>query len=137
MVREHSRRKEVWTPEEVGLLLDMYLSGRGLHAMAEKLQRPLSTLRNKVWKIATGYRKEGTYDFSQIPRQLPARQHETPLSKREKEVLEMGLYGDGQKAGKDREQAMTKERMASILGRPVSVVEQYVVQKRPVTEGFL
>ena len=127
-----------WTGSEVEVLLDMYLTGKGLHNIAQTLGRPVTTVKNKVWKLASGYAQNMTCPLSDGSKPTDEIKDDmAPLNRREIQVLEIGLFGDGQRITRDRPVPMTQERMADVLGRSLSVVQDYVKKKRPVTEGFL
>lgn len=124
-----------WSPAEVDKLLDLYLYGRGLKAIAVILGRPVATIKNKVWKLATGYRKDRVYIPTQA-RQYPSLTNPPPLNRREIKVIELGLLGEGQTVTKDRTCVVSVSHIARILNRTTVSVETYVNRKKPTTGGF-
>jgi len=124
-----------WSPAEVDKLLDLYLYGRGLKAIAVTLGRPVATVKNKVWKLATGYRRNATYTPSS-DREFPPRTNPPPLNRREIKVIELGLLGEGQVTSKDRTKVVSVEQIARVLNRTVETVQAYVDKKKPTSGGF-
>lgn len=131
----HSRDGQKWTQQETDTLLDLYLAGRGLKVIALELRRPIDTITNHVWKVATGY--QGYRQYSPVLRNNPTSTSNIRLNRREVKVLEMGLYGAGQDITPDRLLAVDHNHLACVLNRPVSVVQQYASRKSLNMEGFL
>lgn len=123
-----------WTQLETDTLLDLYFEGRGLQVIALKLQRPMLTVKNKVWKVATGYR--GDKNYQPLYRNDPKSTQAHKLSRREVQVLEMGLFGAGQQITEERLLHVDVDHMARVINRPVAVVQRYVDFKKPQMEGF-
>src|SRR5688572_20201196 len=46
-----------WSDLDDDLLLDLWLQGRGIKTIAKIMDRPMETIKNRGWKLATGYRK--------------------------------------------------------------------------------
>lgn len=124
-----------WTQLDTDTLLDMYFEGRGLQTIALKLQRPVKTVENKVWKVATGYGKDRRYQ--PMYRNDPKPTQTQKLSRREVKVLELGLFGAGQQITEDRLMTVDAEHLARVINRPLAVVQRYVSFKKPHMEGFL
>lgn len=124
-----------WTQFETDVLLDMYFDGRGLQNIALKLQRPVKTVENKIWKVATGYRENRRYQPMYRNDPQPTQAHK--LSRREVKVLEMGLFGAGQQITEDRLMVVDAEHLARVINRPLAVVQRYISFKKPHMEGFL
>ena len=126
-----ARDGQNWTQQEDDHLLDLYFAGHGLKTIAVNLQRPLETIENRVWKLATGYRKCGRYQ--PVDRLKPRR---TQLSRREIEVLQLGLFGEGQSITNDRRVPVDAEHMARVLNRSLAAVQRYIDKRKPQTKGF-
>lgn len=121
-----------WTDGEIDILLDMWLEGRGIKVIAHTLERPIETVKNKIWKLATGYQNNRLY----LPGERSSRGTGL-LTRREREICEWGLYGDGQKISGDRTVRVDKVYIARILNRPIKIIQRYIDSRTPTSEGFL
>lgn len=127
------REGDIWTQQDNDQLLDLYLAGYGLKTISTQIQRSISTLKNHIWKLATGYGKNRQY----VPlyRKDP-RRDSFHYTRRELEVLELGLFGEGQRATTERPILVDVAHIANVLNCQQSQVQKYVNKRKPQTEGF-
>jgi hypothetical protein len=118
-----------WSRAEHDQLLDWWIAGRGIGWIADKMDRPPETIKNMVWKLATGYKRCRHY---KRPDHMQRQSHNGGLTRRERQIIEWGLFGQGQK----RDPAVDCDHIAEVLNRPVEVIKRYVSDKTQQGEGF-
>ncbi len=115
-----------WRPEEDDTLLDLWLFGYGLGTISTRLNRSTESVRNRVWKIASGYEAHRSYHpIKRVPRG-------GALTQRDIEILEWGLYGEGQ----HRDVPVDAAHVARVLARDVLAVNTYIESKDTPAQGF-
>lgn len=122
-----------WAQEEHDELLNLWLDGRGLQFISDTLgtNRPVESIENRVWKLATGYGPCSRYDPG--PTRITK---DGPLTRREIKVIEWGLYGEGQSLVKKRKAKVSILHIVSILNRDIETIQAYCDSKKPAGKGF-
>lgn len=115
---ELTRDGKDWTQQDDDILLDLWLAGTGLKSLANQLNRPMETVDNRAWKLATGYRTCKKYK----PQSRVDRTGK-PITKRDLQIVEQW-----------RRSGMSVEHLSNILGRDANVVLAKV--SRPTRRGF-
>lgn len=117
---------EDWSQEQNDHLLDLWLANRGIAMISKILSRPPDTIKKQVWKLATAYRPHQDYTPG------PTRQKRSgPLSKREMQIVDWGMKGEGQK----RKPPVTWEHIARVLNRELDY-GMSLICKRTSRKGF-
>jgi hypothetical protein len=114
------REGRPWSGEDDDRLLMLWIDEhQGERYVAEQLGRPIETVRNRVWKLATGYQSCRDYEPGELRQRNPKRK--VPFSRREKQIIELGLRGEGGK----RRNAVDLQFIANLLWRSLTDILTY------------
>lgn len=119
-----------WSQEDNDQFLDLWFDGRSWKSIMVAMGRdPRLPENNRAWKFATGYGEKTFRDY--WPKNRKPRTG--PLNRREEKAIEWGLHGEGQ----ERLRVVDIQHMANVLNRPVSIIQSYERDRKPLRRKFI